>query len=400
MAKERILVADDSKEVAAFLQGYLTQQGYEVQVAYDGETAVRLFLTQPSALVLTDLQMPRLNGLGVLHRVKERAPDTQVVILTGHASLDTALDALRHGAYDYLLKPVENVDQLQFTINRALLQRRLTVENRRLVEELQQANALLGQKVAEQTGALREAYEQLQRARQHEVLYRNARLATGLLHQINNAVSNIPELLDELEALDWPETAREPLEELRLNAVAADHLRKWLHQFVEIGNLSLDPVDLPALAVAVVQRLENRRPSHVRVYGPLVDGRVPDIRADRALIDILIENLLRNGYEAIPEGRDGAVGMWIAADGAHCSLRFRDNGEGIRPEDRDRIWEWGWTTKPTGPQAHDRGLGLYACRQIVAAHDGTIDLEHSTRRDGTSFLVRLPIAGPRPIPGE
>ena len=85
MSGERILVADDSKDVAAFLHGYLAQQGYEVQIAYDGETAVRLFNAQPFDLVLTDLQMPRLNGLGVLHRVKERSPDAQVIILTGNA---------------------------------------------------------------------------------------------------------------------------------------------------------------------------------------------------------------------------------------------------------------------------------------------------------------------------
>src|SRR3972149_5780126 len=136
MAKERSLIADDSKDITAFLQAYLVQQGYEVHIAYDGETAVRLFAAQPFDLVLTDLQMPRLNGLGVLHRVKERSSETQVIILTGHASLDTALDALRHGPYDYWLKPVDNVDQLQFATNRALLQRGLEIDNRRLLAEL------------------------------------------------------------------------------------------------------------------------------------------------------------------------------------------------------------------------------------------------------------------------
>src|SRR3972149_9905828 len=82
MVKERILIAEDNKELASFLQSYLQQQGYEAQVAHDGEAAVRLFVAQPFDLVLTDLQMPRLNGLGVLHRVKERAPSTPGILPT------------------------------------------------------------------------------------------------------------------------------------------------------------------------------------------------------------------------------------------------------------------------------------------------------------------------------
>ncbi|HLF25664.1 MAG TPA: response regulator [Anaerolineae bacterium] len=393
MTSERILVAEDSREVAAFLQGYLVQQGYEVQVVYDGETAVRVFTARPFDLVLTDLQMPRLDGLGVLHHVKERSKDTQVIILTGHASLDSALDALRHGAYDYLLKPVDHVDQLRFTINRALQQRRLELENRRLLQKLQEANTHLEQRVAEQTHELREAYELLKRVRRHAD---NARLATGLLHQINNAVANIPELVEELESLKWSEAATAPLNELRLNAHAVAHVRDWLYQFVKIGNLSLDPVDLVSLTSQTIHRLENRRPPHVRVVGPHAPGLVPPIQADRELIGILVDNLLQNAFEAIPPTRKGFVGVWIKPEAEYCILGIRDNGVGIRPEDREQIWEWGWTTKrEVRDKVHDRGLGLYASREIAFAHGGALELENSGPNDGAAFVVRLPVAGPR-----
>jgi DNA-binding NtrC family response regulator len=162
MPVARILVLDDNREITAFLEAYLAQHDFEVQVAWDGLTGVTLFEANPFDVVLTDMNMPRLNGLGVLHRVKERSPDAQVIIMTGHGTLETALDAMRFGAFEYLLKPVEPIDQLQLAINRALEHRRLVIENRRLLDELQAAKAQLEHQVADQTTELKEAYEQLQ----------------------------------------------------------------------------------------------------------------------------------------------------------------------------------------------------------------------------------------------
>jgi len=122
----------------------------------------------------------------------------------------------------------------------------------------QKVHGELNQRIAQ----LQEANQQLEIARRREVQYRNARLATGLLHQINNAVANIPELVDELDEMGWSGPARAPLNELRLNAIAANDISRWLHQFVRIGNLTLEPVDLAAL-VKETQRLPNARMRYI-----------------------------------------------------------------------------------------------------------------------------------------
>lgn len=405
MPTARILVADDSKEVVAFLKNYLELQDYEVQTAYDGETAVRLFevavkaaaeaTVEPFDVVLIDMRMPRLDGLGVLQRVKKQAPDVPVIILTGAGTLENALEAMRQGAFDYLLKPAENNDQIELALHRALQHRRLLLENRQLVEDLKAVKTHLEQKVAEQTYALRRAYEQFQQGRQSQ-------LATGLLHQISNAVANIPELVDELYAMRLPEAAQTLLNELRLSAIATAQIRNWLHQFVRIGNLSPTWVDLVELAREKRQQLddEKRRPPQVRVSKVIVNGSIPLILADRTLLGILIENLLQNAYEAILPTRAGGVGIWIGVDGEYCTMHFRDNGAGIPLEDQRAIWEWGWSTKPDSRNTKGRGLGLYASRQIALAHEGTLDLVNSSFADGTTFLVRLPVAGPRKLSEE
>ena len=406
MAKERILVADDSKEVAAFLQGYLTQQGYEVQVAYDGETAVRLFLTQPSALVLTDLQMPRLNGLGVLHRVKERSPDTQVVILTGHASLDTALDALRHGAYDYLLKPVENVDQLQFTINRALLQRHLLVENRRLVEELQQANAQLEQKVAEQTHDLRAAYEQLQ-----GVDRMKSEFVSIVSHELRTPLQVIllaAQMLNTYPDVLTPERRREHLTNLQLYGRRLKRLVENLLDFslLERGELQLE---LARINVAdVIREAAEVYLPRARDKGLTLQAALPKteliVQADSArlfnalghLVDNAIKFTARGGRVVV--GAHGPVRSPGGSPQPHSVIAVADTGVGI-PADRQRLLFRAFSQVDMSDRRHFEGigLGLALAHRIVAAHGGQITLK-SVPGAGSTFAIWLPLA--RPSSGE
>jgi sensor histidine kinase regulating citrate/malate metabolism len=97
--------------------------------------------------------------------------------------------------------------------------------------------------------------------------------------------------------------------------------------------------------------------------------------------------------------RAGRVSIHITSEADDCLIRISDNGLGIKPEETERVWQWGYTTKSLEGAPHDRGLGLFACQQIVEGHAGTIAVERSEPDEGTTFLVRLPVAGPRE-PGE
>ncbi|HZY40605.1 MAG TPA: response regulator, partial [Anaerolineae bacterium] len=161
MTEPRILIVDDSEIIREMLAAFLGTIGYPVDVAADGESALDKFLVFKHQLIISDLQMPRMEGLTLLKQIKAENADTQVIILTGHATLDSAVEALRLGAYDYQFKPLDNMESFARLVGRALNHYALLTENKRLVEELQQANSQLESQVAERTRELQVAYESL-----------------------------------------------------------------------------------------------------------------------------------------------------------------------------------------------------------------------------------------------
>ncbi len=133
--KHRILVADDEAASRKGLKALLSNWGYEVEEASDGEEALQRAVAFLPAVVVADLVMPKLDGLGLLKAIQEELPFATVIILTGHGTIETAVDAMRHGAYDYLTKPVD-VARLRILIQRALEKgeavREVTLLRRRL----------------------------------------------------------------------------------------------------------------------------------------------------------------------------------------------------------------------------------------------------------------------------
>ena len=143
MDKKDILVVDDEMSIRSVLKQVLEKDGYTVTAAANGEEALEFLEQKPFALVISDIKMPGLNGLELLKKIKSSHPDTQVIIITSFASLETALDALRNGAYDYLLKPFEDLTIISVAARRAIEKVILTEENRKLFDSLQQKNAEL-----------------------------------------------------------------------------------------------------------------------------------------------------------------------------------------------------------------------------------------------------------------
>jgi diguanylate cyclase (GGDEF)-like protein len=140
-----ILLADDDAKMLSLLQEYLEQEGFTVQGAEDGNQALALFQQGVFPVAVLDLVMPGLTGLELLSRFKEFSPDTEVIILTGQADLESAIEAMRRGAYDYLIKPVIHLENLRAVISRALERQRLSQANKTLIGELTAAQGQLAE---------------------------------------------------------------------------------------------------------------------------------------------------------------------------------------------------------------------------------------------------------------
>lgn len=135
--KERILIADDDEQFRKLLVRRAKRMGLSVVEAEDGQRAIDEIKTGAFDVLLLDLNMPKHTGLEVVQAAQEVDPDLQAVILTGGATIETAIEALRAGVYDYLTKPLESLAELEMTLNRALEYRRLVKENTRLFTEVQ-----------------------------------------------------------------------------------------------------------------------------------------------------------------------------------------------------------------------------------------------------------------------
>ncbi len=131
----KIMVVDDEKNTREGLKWALESQSAEVVLAADGEQALVMLGDSPVDLVISDLKMPKMDGMELLQHTREEFPDTEFVILTGHGTVETAVEAMKVGAFDYLIKPV-NLEELGLLIKRVFEQRELKQENERLRAEV------------------------------------------------------------------------------------------------------------------------------------------------------------------------------------------------------------------------------------------------------------------------
>ncbi len=130
-------MVDDEEVLRLTLGRQLRRAGYEVTLAEDGRAAAELLVQESFDVIVSDMKMPHLDGMGLLAKAKELAPDTEFIILTGHGSMENAVEAFKTGnVFDYLLKPLNDIFELNASVERAVERRYLRSENSRLVEEL------------------------------------------------------------------------------------------------------------------------------------------------------------------------------------------------------------------------------------------------------------------------
>jgi len=150
MERARILVVDDESQVGEVLSRYLNNIGHQCGVACDGDDALNKVYAEHFDVVLLDISMPGRSGIDVLKELQARYPDTAIIMVTAIADINIAIDAMRNGAYDYLVKPID-FNMLSISIERALERRRLLLENK-------EYQLYLEKKVEEQTAQIKQSF--------------------------------------------------------------------------------------------------------------------------------------------------------------------------------------------------------------------------------------------------
>ncbi len=280
MTSARILIVDDEPDMLDNCARILTRLGYECQRADNGPAALSLFESQRPDLVLTDLKMPGMDGMALMARLHETDPDLPVVMITGFASIESAVATVREGAFDYLPKSF-SVDQLRVAVERALRHRGLQVENRNLRQQLQQAMGF--ENVVGRSPAMAQVFELVKKAARSEAnilvlgesgtgkeliaraIHANSPRAAGPFVPVDCA--SLPEQLLESELFGHEKGAFTGAVRTKTGLVEAAHR----------GTLFLDEIgDLPAaLQVKLLRALQERQIRRVGGTGLIdVDVRV------------------------------------------------------------------------------------------------------------------------------
>ncbi len=154
--EDRILVVDDEEVICSILARRLSREGYVCVTANNGREALRYFYKDPFSLIISDIKMPEMDGLELLKRVKAMNPKMMVIVVTAYPDIDLAVEAMRLGAYDFIIKPAD-LDLMILSVNKAL-------EKKRLEDEISAYHSRLEKLVEERTSKLQQAYRVLKKA--------------------------------------------------------------------------------------------------------------------------------------------------------------------------------------------------------------------------------------------
>jgi signal transduction histidine kinase len=371
MTSSKILVVDDEQSVATTIKAILQLDGNEVTAVTSGTEALAQLREHEFDVVLTDLRLDDLDGIEILRETQKLWPDTVSIMLTGYASLESAVTALRSGAYDYLIKP-SDVDELRATIGRAIERRRL---RQRLVE-LEQLDKLKTQFLSMASHELRtpltavSGFMQIARRRM-------SRMA---------AASDIPDT--------WREEARKSDETLEMANRQSKKLARLIDELLDVSRLQQGRVEmrLAQIELAEVVREVGER-MLLLSKGHEIDTRIEGVApivADRDRIEQVLENLVGNAIKYSPE--NGRIEMSLRVNGANAVISVRDHGIGVAPGEVEKIFGLFYRSPdPRADHVGGLGLGLYISREIVSRHHGRLWAERNADA-GTTFYVTLPLA--------
>jgi signal transduction histidine kinase len=380
-----ILIIDDEKVILDLTSIILQNRGYRVATAADAITGLAMIPQVNPQLVLLDFMMPAMDGLTALREIRSRHPDVYVIMFTGKGSEEIAVELMKAGASDYILKPFNNQDMVERIENvlriRAveIQNRELIAERERLLREIEAWNRELERRANEKSEALQRAQAEIV---QSEKLATLGYLAAGMAHEIRNPLNSISLFIQLIKSgLDDPEKQEfsdKILKEVdRIDAILRKLLDAAKRPKFQISDVYIDRVLDATLEVFAPQ---------IEVHGIRVErryDRLPGaIKADPSEIEQIFTNLFLNAIHEMPDG--GILTVGLDHDDREVTIRVSDTGRGIPAENLINIFDPFFTTKSKGT-----GMGLAVVLRIVKNYKGRIRVERSDSQ-GTIFCIHLP----------
>ena len=355
----KVLIVDDDANMRESISDNLEVDGYEVAGAGTGAEALAALAKSFYDVILMDYNLQGETGFDVIKRIREVNQDSQIVMLTGNATLDTAIKALREQVTDFLIKPVD-FDLLKHRIAKAVERLDLLQKLKHLNEMKSKFMSMSSHDLSNSLMTLQVSFEMLS-----QTITPNEDQKKRMAY-ISSGIGQIARLIEDL--VDWAS--------------------------IEQGKFRLEPsLFAPGTMVeeAIVgpqARAQARGIGLAAEVGP----HLPQISADKKRIAQVLNNLLENAIRHTLKG--GQVKVLVTSKDGEVQFAVRDTGEGIAPEEVGKIFQSFYQGKG-GSGGGRLGLGLSIAKEIVESHKGRLWVESPGLGKGATFLFTVPAASPK-----
>jgi two-component system, sensor histidine kinase and response regulator len=362
VAAELVVVIDDDYAIRLSCGKILTKMGLRAETFADGAGGLVGVAAGKPDIVIVDLKMPGLSGMEVISRVHEIDSRIVIVVITGYATIDTAVQAMKCGAYDFLPKPF-SPDELRLIVNRGLEHRRMVVESLR--HEIEQA-----------------------------MLKR--RFVTFVSHQLQTPLVAIHQYLDVLRHLDQAGDAAARREEWLERCLARiEGLQKLIADWLTLARVEGGTLFTERIKVdlnGIIPDILNTYQQTAALENVSLEARLPEeglcVPGDRNCLNVLFDNLITNAIKYNRPG--GKVTVSGNQSRGEVVVAVADTGIGIPEKYRPSLFAEFFRAKNEGGKGIEgTGLGLHICMRIVSEMGGTITVDSEVGL-GSTFRVRLP----------
>ena len=373
---ERILVVDDEKAIRDFLYQALTRLGgFVVELAENGEEALKKIEQEDFDLVLTDMKMPKMDGLQLISEIAKFKPETLMVLLTGHGTIESTLEAMKRGASDYLPKPI-NLDEMLMRLRKVLEERQRFISLKDYAAELERANqelkkidemksefvSVASHELRTPLAAIKNAVQLMLQGRTGEINENQAKFLSMAERNINRLTGILNSLLD-------------------LSRIESGNIR-----------LKFEELDLRGPIEFILSSLKPQADARSIQFKMDIPEELPLVYGDRDKLEQILTNLVGNAIKFTPEGGEISVSAKPFEEEGLVAISVRDSGLGIPADQLDKIFEKFHQVEDSLRRSiTGTGLGLAITKGLVEAQQGKIWVESEVGK-GSTFTFTLPMS--------
>lgn len=375
-----VLVVDDDPFVRDVVEEILLSHQYIVYTAKNGREALDIYTSHPNIdIVISDINMDEMDGIQFIDEFRRRGADIPVIILTNNTDISTALEAIKKGASDYLLKDENIHDTVLFSVNQALDKYYLQKQNIKLMKALEKTN-----------NELREKNTELMELNQ----LKNKFLGIAA-HDLRGPLSGIIGLSGILLEKHIQMPSDRVDECVKMIHTTAKNMLQLVNELLDISVIESGKLELKPQKGSLRKLISDR----IRMNKIQADNKnltiqvnfedIPDCWFDPIRIAQVFDNLMSNAIKYSP--RDTQITIGICQEKDKIKVSVQDQGPGISPDDQDRVFGefQKLSARPTGGES-STGLGLAIAKKMIEAHHGSIHVE-SIAGKGANFYFLLPI---------